>query len=99
MKQTSMKLMALGLSVFLAVGSLGGAVCARAGDGGAAAPVSGEAPAPVSSAGPAAFRDETVYVLAGADGTVEKVIVSDWLKNPQGLAQLRDAAGLEDVET
>ncbi len=68
MKQTSMKLMALGLSVFLAVGSLGGAVCARAGDGGAAAPVSGEAPAPVSSAGPAAFRDETVYVLAGADG-------------------------------
>lgn len=98
MKQTSMKLMALGLSVVLAVGGLSGAVCARAGDGGAAAPVSGEAPAPVSSAGPAAFRDETVYVLAGADGTVEKVIVSDWLKNPQGLAQLRDAAGLEDVE-
>ncbi len=98
MKQTSMKLMALGLSVVLAVGGLGGAVCARAGDGGAAAPVSGEAPAPVSSAGSAAFRDETVYVLAGADGTVEKVIVSDWLKNPQGLAQLRDTAGLEDVE-
>ena len=98
MKQTSMKLMALGLSVVLAVGSLGGAVCARAGDNGTAAPVSEEAPAPVSAAEPAAFRDETVYVLAGADGTVEKVIVSDWLKNPQGLAQLRDTAGLEDVE-
>ena len=57
MKQTSMKLMALGLSVVLAVGGLGGAVCARAGDNGTAAPVSEEAPAPVSAAEPAAFRE------------------------------------------
>ena len=25
-------------------------------------------------------KDETVYVLAGADGTVQKIIVSDWIK-------------------
>lgn len=27
-------------------------------------------------------KDETVYVLAGADGTVQKIIVSDWIKMP-----------------
>ena len=26
-------------------------------------------------------KDETVYVLAGADGSVQKIIVSDWIKN------------------
>ena len=27
------------------------------------------------------IKDETVYVLSGADGKVEKIIVSDWIKN------------------
>lgn len=99
MKQTSKKLAALGLSLVLVIGGLGGAVCARAGDSaGTPAPLSEKTAAPVSAAEPAAFRDETVYVLAGADGTAEKVIVSDWLQNPQGLTQLRDAAALKDVE-
>ncbi|MCI8553529.1 MAG: hypothetical protein HFJ80_01110 [Clostridiales bacterium] len=30
-----------------------------------------------------AEKDETVYILAGADGAVRKIIVSDWLKNAQ----------------
>lgn len=99
MKETTKKLMAMGLSVVLAAGGLGGAVCARAGDSaGASAPLAEEAAAPASPAAPAAFRDETVYVLSGADGTVEKIIVSDWLQNPRGLAQLKDTAALEDVE-
>lgn len=99
MKQTTKKLAALGLSVVLAIGGIGGAVCARAGDsGGTPVPLSEKTSAPVSAAAPAAFRDETVYILAGADGTAEKVIVSDWLQNSEGLAQLRDAAALEDVE-
>lgn len=99
MKETTKRLMALGLSVVLAAGGLGGAVYARAGDSaGTPAPLSEETAAPDSPAAPAAFRDETVYVLAGADGTVEKVIVSDWLQNPQGLARLKDTAALEDVE-
>lgn len=98
MKQTTKKLTAMGLSVVLAIGGLGGAVSARAGESGhTPAPLSEKSAAPASAA-PAAFRDETVYVLAGADGTAEKVIVSDWLQNPQGLAQIRDAAALEDVE-
>ena len=29
-----------------------------------------------------AEKEETVYVIAGADGSVQKVIVSDWQKNP-----------------
>ena len=28
-----------------------------------------------------AAKDETVYVLANADGSVKKIIVSDWIKN------------------
>lgn len=99
MKETTKKFMALGLSVILAAGGLGGAVYARAGENaGTPVPLSEEAADRTSPAAPAAFRDETVYVLSGADGTVEKIIVSDWLQNPQGLTQLKDTAALEDVE-
>lgn len=97
MKKTSVKLTALGLSGALALGGVGGAVCARAASApGSAAPVTLSAAEPAS--GPAAYRDETVYVLAGPDGAVEKIIVSDWLKNPEGLDRLEDAAVLDQVE-
>lgn len=43
-------------------------------------------------------KDETVYVLTGADGEVHKVIVSDWLKNPDGLDTLKDYTELEDPQ-
>ena len=43
-------------------------------------------------------RDETVYVLAGADGSVQKIIVSDWLKNELGSASLTDKSGLSNIE-
>lgn len=43
-------------------------------------------------------KDETVYVLAGADGTVQKIIVSDWIKNHAGSATLSDSSSLKDVE-
>ena len=44
------------------------------------------------------FKDETVYILTGADGAVEKIIVSDWLRNPYGSAKLQDRTTLLDVE-
>lgn len=98
MKKTSIKLTALGLSAVLAL-SAGGAAYARSSTGGEAVPA---APAGLTAADtaarPAACRDETVYVLAGSDGRVEQVIVSDWLKNPEGLARLADAASLTGVE-
>ena len=43
-------------------------------------------------------KDETVYVLAGADGSVQKIIVSDWLKNELGSASVTDKSGLSDIE-
>ena len=44
------------------------------------------------------LKDETVYVLAGADGSVQKIIVSDWIKNPEGESKITDSGALTDVE-
>lgn len=43
-------------------------------------------------------KDETVYVLASADGTVQKIIVSDWVKNALGVETLKDQSELSNVE-
>ena len=59
---------------------------------------------PVSTAQQAAelqqkiSKDETVYVLTGADGSVKKIIVSDWLKNELGSASVADKSDLSDIE-
>ena len=39
-------------------------------------------------------KSETVYVLSDADGAPHEVIVSDWLRNKDGAAQLKDESGL-----
>lgn len=44
------------------------------------------------------YKDETVYVLAGADGDVQKIIVSDWIKNAIGADSLADESELSDIE-
>lgn len=46
----------------------------------------------------ALFKDETVYVMANADGTVDKIIVSDWIKNNKHADLLKDVAALTDIE-
>jgi putative membrane protein len=46
----------------------------------------------------AQFKDETVYVLTDANGTVNKVIVSDWIKNSAGDSTIRDTSGLSDIQ-
>lgn len=59
---------------------------------------------PVSAAQQAAelqqkiSKDETVYVLTSADGSVKKIIVSDWLKNELGSASVADKSDLSDIE-
>lgn len=50
-----------------------------------------------SNADSAPYKEETVYVLANADGTARKIIVSDWLKNPGGETSLGDYTDLSDV--
>lgn len=44
-------------------------------------------------------KDETVYVLAGADGAVEKIIVSDWIQNALGSETIEDVSELEGIQT
>ena len=43
-------------------------------------------------------KDETVYVLAASDGSVKKIIVSDWLKNTLSSSTLTDNTGLSGIE-
>lgn len=45
-----------------------------------------------------AEKNETVYVLSGADGSVQKLIVSDWLKNMASAQNIIDASSLLDIE-
>lgn len=44
-------------------------------------------------------KDETVYVLAGADGSVKKIIVSDWIKNSLKQGSVTDSGDLKNIET
>lgn len=43
-------------------------------------------------------KEETVYALADASGAVNKVIVSDWLKNPKAEEKLTDVTDLSEVK-
>lgn len=43
-------------------------------------------------------KDETVYVLTGADGTVNKIIVSDWIKNSVNSNSFSDKSELTNIE-
>lgn len=44
-----------------------------------------------------AGKVETVYVDSDANGTTREIIVSDWLKNPDGEATISDRTGLTDI--
>lgn len=46
----------------------------------------------------ASLKDETVYVLTQSNGTVQSIIVSDWLQNTAGADVLFDSSLLTDVE-
>ena len=50
----------------------------------------------VDSAAPE--KEETVYVNMDASGNVEKITVSDWLKNAAGSAELSDSSSLSDIK-
>jgi len=43
-------------------------------------------------------KEETVYIVADANGLPQKVIVSDWLKNAGKDAKLTDVSELTDIE-
>ena len=43
-------------------------------------------------------KDETVYVIAGSDGSLEKIIVSEWLKNTEKASKLEDSSELKNIK-
>lgn len=43
-------------------------------------------------------KEETVYVMADAKGSVNKIIVENWIKNGTGSSTLEDKSELKDIE-
>lgn len=98
MKTKLTKIICTALSLLLVGGASAGiAVMATQNDG---APESKETSVSGSTAnvGEKPQKNETVYVLAGADGSVKKIIVSDWIKNVLGDGKLNDASDLSGIE-
>lgn len=101
MKKPVVKVMSLTLCAVLALGGLGSVAYAVSTNG---------TPTPADSApaetatkttpatGEKNVKDETVYVLARADGSVDKIIVSDWVKNTQGGDLIDDVTRLTGIE-
>ena len=80
MKKPITKILAVVLCAALLTGGMAAAANAR---GGSETPEdTGAAPAVTAAQIDApAVQNQTVYVIAGADGRAEKIIVSDWIKN------------------
>ena len=97
MKKSAMKVVSLCLCGTLAAGCVGVHALASGNEAAEPAKPVQLTSAAVSAPQPSA-KDETVYVLTKADGTVEKIIVSDWLKNAGGSTSLADSAVLDGVE-
>ncbi|MBQ6553392.1 MAG: hypothetical protein IJL83_07260 [Clostridia bacterium] len=101
MKRNLMKLLAVCLCTAMLAAGCGGVVSAGGGEADAPAATGAEGAVRDVSAGapaPGAYKDETVYVLADAEGAVKKLIVSDWIRNPAGAASITDRTDLADVE-
>jgi putative membrane protein len=43
-------------------------------------------------------KNETVYILTGAEGSIQKIIVSDWIKNSDNSDTISDTSELTDIE-
>jgi putative membrane protein len=52
----------------------------------------------IDSSSDTSGKEETVYVIADPNGTAQKVIVSEWLKNPDHLDSLTDYSELSDIK-
>ena len=99
MKHKCAKPVAVVLCAALMVGGVGASVYAMHGEQKEA----GQTSKQTTSSGTASTaardtKDETVYVMAGADGSVEKIIVSDWIQNALGSQTITDASALTDVQ-
>ena len=97
MKNNIMKVLALSLCAVLAAGAVGGAVLAIGDNGKKQEQTAAAVTAETKTETKEVTKDETVYVIAGADGSVKKIIVSDWIKNSLGEKTIGDSTGLTDI--
>lgn len=99
MKKNVMKTTALALSAAILIGVGATAVCAQNNTSSAkAVSEKPSTPAVTSKANSVPSKDETVYVLSGADGTAKQILVSNWLQNTAKADQLEDLSHLKGIE-
>ena len=87
------KILAILLSCGLLTVGVGAALALQPADAAPSASAATKEPQPAG----AVQKEETVYVLANADGTVRKIIVSDWLKNTLKQDVIADKNELSEV--
>lgn len=97
MKKSSIKIIALCLCAALAVSGIAMTTFALNSDQEQQEKTT-ESPTVTAVDNTKTVKDETVYVIAGADGSVQKIIVSDWIKNTLGASALNDQTDLTNVE-
>lgn len=97
MKNRATKFISLALCAVVLFAAVGTSVFALTGEG-KESEDENQATTINASAEAETSKDETVYVLAGADGTVQKIIVSDWIKNAMAADSLEDKTELSDIE-
>lgn len=90
MKKPVMSVLSLALCAVFALSGAGALAYA--------ADEAADSAAPAAADGARNEKDETVYVLAQADGSAEKIIVSDWLRNARGDERIHDVTRLTDIE-
>lgn len=101
MKKTIMKMASVSLCVVLASSGVGMTTYALSGDKNSNNTVLAESSVQstaVNTDEKALVKNETVYVIAGAQGDVKKIIVSDWIKNSLGSSSINDKSSLTQVE-
>ena len=96
MKKKAIKICSLCLGAALLIGSVTGAVYAISNNT-KTEKAEPETTVTEQADNAEAVKDETVYVIAGADGAVQKIIVSDWIKNALGSNTLNDKTELNDI--
>ena len=96
MKNTPIKITSIILSVILLIGTAG--ITLALGPDKKDTPTKTVSEKPAQTSSESINKDEVVYVLAGADGAVKKIIVSDWIKNTAANSKLSDKSELTDIK-
>lgn len=101
MNKNKMKVLSVCLCTALIAGGAGAAYAAAGGNASDSDAVRTEESADYAgneNDGEGTVKDETVYVMADADGSVNKIIVSDWIKNEIKADSVTDSSALQNIE-